>query len=65
MTERTHLLTNQSDSLNEERAIGFVEACMIPGVVEFSLSLFFSKLVNYTFLYWLPLYVKSSSTCSS
>jgi len=33
----------------------------IPGVVEFSLCLFFSKLVSYTFLYWLPNYIHSTS----
>ena len=31
--------------------------CM-QGVIEFSLALFFNKLVSYTFLFWLPLYVK-------
>ena len=30
------------------------------GVIEFSLALFFNKLVSYTFLFWLPLYVKTS-----
>ncbi|PSN45251.1 hypothetical protein C0J52_06997 [Blattella germanica] len=45
----------------EERAIGFFGALKIPGVIEFSLSLFFAKLVSYTFLYWLPLYIKASS----
>jgi OPA family glycerol-3-phosphate transporter-like MFS transporter 1/2 len=34
---------------------------LFQGVVEYSLSLFFAKLVSYTFLYWLPLYIKSSS----
>jgi hypothetical protein len=34
---------------------------LLQGVVEYSLSLFFAKLVSYTFLYWLPLYIKSSS----
>jgi len=47
--------------LNEERAIGFLGALKIPGVVEFSLCLFFSKLVSYTFLYWLPNYIHSTS----
>lgn len=42
-------------------AIGFGEALSIPGVIEFSLSLFFAKLVSYTFLYWLPKYIESSS----
>lgn len=31
------------------------------GVIEFSMCLFFAKLVSYTFLYWLPLYINESS----
>jgi len=46
---------------SEENAIGFFGALQIPGVVEFSLCLFFSKLVSYTFLYWLPNYIHSTS----
>lgn len=42
-------------------AIGFIGALKIPGVIEYSLSLFFAKLVSYTFLYWLPLYIAASS----
>jgi OPA family glycerol-3-phosphate transporter-like MFS transporter 1/2 len=38
--------------------IGLLGALTIPGVIEFSFSLFFAKLVAYTFLYWLPYYVK-------
>uniref|UniRef100_A0A4W4EDC3 Glucose-6-phosphate exchanger SLC37A2 n=1 Tax=Electrophorus electricus TaxID=8005 RepID=A0A4W4EDC3_ELEEL len=38
-------------------AISFWGALRIPGVVEFSLCLLFAKLVSYTFLYWLPLYI--------
>ncbi|XP_014398888.1 PREDICTED: sugar phosphate exchanger 2 [Myotis brandtii] len=38
-------------------AISFWGALMIPGVIEFSLCLLFAKLVSYTFLYWLPLYI--------
>jgi len=41
----------------EEEAISFRGALFIPGVVEFSISLFFAKLVSYTFLYWLPNYI--------
>ncbi|KAJ4918683.1 hypothetical protein JOQ06_022465 [Pogonophryne albipinna] len=52
-------------------AISFCEALSIPGVVEFSLCLLFAKLVSYTFLYWLPLYIsnvahfdaKEAATC--
>lgn len=29
------------------------------GVIEFSLCLLFAKLVSYTFLFWLPLYITS------
>lgn len=46
-------------------AIGFAKAMMIPGVIEYSLSLFFAKLVSYTFLYWLPLYIAASTTYST
>ncbi|XP_078050571.1 major facilitator superfamily transporter 16 isoform X1 [Augochlora pura] len=43
-------------------AIGFIGALTIPGVIEYSLSLFFAKLVSYTFMYWLPLYIAASTT---
>lgn len=46
-------------------AIGFGGALQIPGVIEFSLCLFFSKLVSYTFLYWLPNYIEHSSESQS
>merc|ERR1719186_143784 len=48
--------------IGEERAIGFYEALRIPGVIEFSLCLFFCKLVSYTFLYWLPNYIHSTTS---
>ncbi|KAM1050206.1 hypothetical protein ACFX2A_032669 [Malus domestica] len=38
-------------------SIGIIEACMIPGVIPFALCFFLSKLVAYTFLYWLPFYL--------
>ncbi|XP_069737874.1 glucose-6-phosphate exchanger SLC37A2-like, partial [Phaenicophaeus curvirostris] len=41
----------------EPEAISFLGALRIPGVVEFFLCLLFAKLVSYTFLYWLPLYI--------
>ncbi|XP_013111157.2 glucose-6-phosphate exchanger SLC37A2 [Stomoxys calcitrans] len=56
--ERTPILSGHA----RQRPISLVNALYIPGVVEFSLCLFFSKLVSYTFLYWLPLYIQSSST---
>ncbi|XP_030754995.1 glucose-6-phosphate exchanger SLC37A2 isoform X2 [Sitophilus oryzae] len=60
-TERSRLLGDSSKE-SQDQAIGFLGALKIPGVVEFSLCLFFSKLVSYTFLYWLPLYVNASTT---
>jgi len=40
-----------------EKAITFLSGWKIPGVAEFALSLFFCKLVSYTFLYWLPTFI--------
>ncbi|CAG9770007.1 unnamed protein product [Ceutorhynchus assimilis] len=64
VTERSRLL-GESSSQSQDQAIGFLGALKIPGVIEFSLSLFFAKLVSYTFLYWLPLYVNASTTMSA
>ncbi|XP_033251680.1 glucose-6-phosphate exchanger SLC37A2-like [Drosophila miranda] len=66
-TERTPILA-RSQSQNHQREhgagrpISLIDALYIPGVAEFSLCLFFTKLVSYTFMYWLPLYIQSSST---
>ena len=51
-----------SEDSEREQAIGFYEALRIPGVIEFSLCLFFCKLVSYTFLYWLPNYIHSTTS---
>ncbi|XP_015281130.1 PREDICTED: sugar phosphate exchanger 2 isoform X1 [Gekko japonicus] len=45
------------ESTEGPEAISFIGALRIPGVVEFSFCLLFAKLVSYTFLYWLPLYI--------
>ncbi|GJP79295.1 hypothetical protein CLOP_g9543 [Closterium sp. NIES-67] len=45
-------------SSEEHEAISFWDACRIPGVAAYALCLFFAKLVAYTFLYWLPFYIK-------
>ncbi|KAL3532244.1 hypothetical protein ACH5RR_005765 [Cinchona calisaya] len=42
-------------------AIGFLEAWRLPGVAPYAFSLFFSKLVAYTFLYWLPFYLRHTA----
>ncbi|KAK9130550.1 hypothetical protein Sjap_011037 [Stephania japonica] len=39
-------------------AIGFLDAWRLPGVAPYAFCLFFSKLVAYTFLYWLPFYIR-------
>lgn len=46
---------------SEEKAVGFMQAWRIPGVAPFALCLFFSKLVAYTFLYWLPFYISQTA----
>nr|XP_053631625.1 glucose-6-phosphate exchanger SLC37A2-like [Cherax quadricarinatus] len=50
-----------STDTKEEKAITFIGALRIPGVIEFSMCLFFAKLVSYTFLYWLPNYIANNS----
>ncbi|KAI4379814.1 hypothetical protein MLD38_006060 [Melastoma candidum] len=42
-------------------AIGFLDAWSLPGVAPFAFCLFFSKLVAYTFLYWLPFYIRHTA----
>lgn len=61
--EGTALLRRPSACSEEGGAVSLTRALAIPGVLEFSLSLFFAKLVSYTFLYWLPLYINTSSEC--
>lgn len=56
---REPLLVGKTDV--KEKAIGFMEAWRIPGVAPFALCLFFSKLVAYTFLYWLPFYISHTA----
>lgn len=48
-------------SKEEEEAIGFFEAWRLPGVAPYACCLFFSKLVAYTFLYWLPFYIRHTA----
>ncbi|XP_027630698.1 glucose-6-phosphate exchanger SLC37A1 isoform X3 [Tupaia chinensis] len=54
-----HVVILPGDSGGGMAAISFIGALKIPGVVEFSLCLLFAKLVSYTFLFWLPLYITS------
>ncbi|CAI5514180.1 unnamed protein product [Closterium sp. Naga37s-1] len=52
------LKAGMGGSGEEHEAISFWDACQIPGVAAYALCLFFAKLVAYTFLYWLPFYIK-------
>uniref|UniRef100_A0A6M2DZD8 Sugar phosphate exchanger 3 n=1 Tax=Xenopsylla cheopis TaxID=163159 RepID=A0A6M2DZD8_XENCH len=65
--EDSPMLEERADRSTEEsgqdkKAVGFLKALIIPGVIEYSLCLFFSKLVSYTFLYWLPNYIQNATT---
>uniref|UniRef100_T1ITN0 Sugar phosphate exchanger 3 n=1 Tax=Strigamia maritima TaxID=126957 RepID=T1ITN0_STRMM len=51
-----------SQSNNNNKPVKFCDALKIPGVAEFSICLFFAKLVSYTFLYWLPKYISISTS---
>ncbi|KAJ8626011.1 hypothetical protein MRB53_019318 [Persea americana] len=53
--------SHQDRSVDRGGAVGLAEACFIPGVIPFALCLFFSKLVAYTFLYWLPFYLSQTA----
>ncbi|XP_072856063.2 sugar phosphate exchanger 3 isoform X1 [Pogona vitticeps] len=48
-----------SDSSQPE-AIGFFQACCLPGVILYSLAYACLKLVNYSFFFWLPFYLTRS-----
>lgn len=61
-TSSTCLNDNNS---NNHQAVSFWRALCIPGVIEYSLCLFFSKLVSYTFLYWLPKYLAATRSLDS
>ncbi|XVE65159.1 hypothetical protein DITRI_Ditri07aG0159000 [Diplodiscus trichospermus] len=60
----TAVAVEKSSSLKQgsgsRKGIGLSEACWMPGVIPFALCLFFSKLVAYTFLYWLPFYLNQT-----
>ncbi|OQV17341.1 Glucose-6-phosphate [Hypsibius exemplaris] len=50
-----------TETLPEKKPISILRALQIPGVWEFSLCLFFSKAVYYTFFFWLPVYIKETT----
>ncbi|KAI4335620.1 hypothetical protein L6164_014252 [Bauhinia variegata] len=60
-SEEAKLLESDSSDSDSLSAIGFLEAWKLPGVAPFAFCLFFSKLVAYTFLYWLPFYIRHTA----
>ncbi|KAM4748071.1 sugar phosphate exchanger 3 [Rhinophrynus dorsalis] len=46
-----------SDGTDPPKAIGFLQACCLPGVLLYSLAYACLKLVNYSFFFWLPYYL--------
>ncbi|CAN7943123.1 unnamed protein product [Ixodes hexagonus] len=63
--EQQYLLERQLKRESDKKAVTFFQALCIPGVIDFSLALFFAKLVSYTFLFWLPFYIHASTTFDS
>ncbi|PWA63570.1 major facilitator superfamily domain protein [Artemisia annua] len=59
--EVTKPLLTMKMNTEKDVPVGFMEAWKIPGVAAFALCLFFSKLVAYTFLYWLPFYISHTA----
>jgi len=41
------------------KPIGFIQAVLLPGVIMYSLCYAFLKMVNYSFLFWLPFYLSN------
>lgn len=44
---------------NKPKAIGFFQALLLPGVIMYSLCYACLKMVNYSFLFWLPFYLSN------
>lgn len=63
--EKKTMTMSDPQEPQQNQAVSFMKALAIPGVIEYSLCLFFSKLVSYTFLYWLPRYITSSTNFNS
>jgi len=54
------LLALKSVFARQASSISLLAAWRIPGVASFAATLFFCKLVAYTFLYWLPFYLSTT-----
>ncbi|KAF7240673.1 Sugar phosphate exchanger 3 [Varanus komodoensis] len=51
---------SSSGSGPQPEAIGFFQACCLPGVILYSLAYACLKLVNYSFFFWLPFYLSNN-----
>ncbi|XP_004629192.1 sugar phosphate exchanger 3 [Octodon degus] len=52
--------TQEASAVPEVKAIGFGQACCLPGVIPYSLAYACLKLVNYSFFFWLPFYLSNN-----
>ena len=63
-SERAERGTSSSDPLidkshEESKPISFIQAVLLPGVILYSLCYACLKMVNYSFLFWLPYYLSN------
>ncbi|KAM4873877.1 sugar phosphate exchanger 3 [Thomomys bottae] len=50
----------EDNPVTHVKAIGFHQACCLPGVIPYSLAYACLKLVNYSFFFWLPFYLSNN-----
>jgi len=43
----------------QHHSIGFIQAVLLPGVIMYSLCYACLKMINYSFLFWLPFYLSN------
>jgi hypothetical protein len=60
--ERQSWKKSENTYVNTEYCRSFTHLLHLQGVVEFALSAFFIKLVDVTFLFWLPKYISSGQS---
>jgi OPA family glycerol-3-phosphate transporter-like MFS transporter 1/2 len=63
LLQEQHAPANQAEAgqrvaHSDMKGISFWEAWQIPGVAPFAFCLFFTKLVAYCLMYWLPFYIR-------
>lgn len=58
-TAASHTAT-ATNPKSRHKAISFLGALLLPGVIPYSLAFAFLKMVNYVFFFWLPFYLSST-----